>query len=258
MKIAISRPLFAWDCLEDSPSLQSLRTLLEAVPDHALLDSLRAARGKGRDDYPVEVLWATLLLAVALRHVSLDACLEELGRNPAAAAHRVRGRKRRAQVRQPVALLGGARRGAAPGPPPRRLRRHGPPPRLGRRRPGPGHRRRLDGAGRPPVAVLGATETKNRKGATQPLPPDVAAVLRNYLDGSPPKALIWPGTWWKKGAEMLRIDLEAAGIAYSVEGPDGPLYADFHALRHSYVALLEKSGATLKEAMQLARHSDPN
>lgn len=83
MKIAIAKPLFAWDALEDSPSLRSLRILLEAIPDHALLESLRSARGKGRDDYPVEVLWGTLLLAIALRHVSLDACLEELKRNPA-------------------------------------------------------------------------------------------------------------------------------------------------------------------------------
>src|SRR5262249_55531981 len=30
-----------------------------------------------------------------------------------------------------------------------------------------------------------------------------------------------------------------------------------HALRHSYIAMLDRSGATLKEAMQLARHSDP-
>jgi hypothetical protein len=30
-----------------------------------------------------------------------------------------------------------------------------------------------------------------------------------------------------------------------------------HALRHSHIALLDRSGATLKEAMQLARHSDP-
>ena len=52
---------------------------------------------------------------------------------------------------------------------------------------------------------------------------------------------------------MLRIDLDAAAIPYAVEGPDGPLYADFHALRHCYIALLDKSGATLKEAMQLAR-----
>lgn len=83
MKIAITKPLFAWDALEDSPSLQSLRTLLESIPDHDLLASLRAARGKGRDDYPVEVLWGTLLLAIALRHVTIDACLEELRRNPA-------------------------------------------------------------------------------------------------------------------------------------------------------------------------------
>jgi len=83
MKIAVTKPLFAWDALEDSPSLQSLRRLLEAVPDHDLLESLRAARGKGRDDYPVEVLWGTLLLAIALRHVSVDACLEDLRRNPA-------------------------------------------------------------------------------------------------------------------------------------------------------------------------------
>jgi IS5 family transposase len=83
MKIAITKPLFAWDALEDSPSLQSLRLLLEAIPDQALLESLRTARGKGRDDYPVEVLWGTLVLAIALRHVSSDACLEDLRRNPA-------------------------------------------------------------------------------------------------------------------------------------------------------------------------------
>src|SRR5262245_27672673 len=56
---------------------------------------------------------------------------------------------------------------------------------------------------------------------------------------------------------MLRIDLDGAGVPYVIEVPDGPLYADFHALRHSFIALLDKSGATLKEAMQLARHSDP-
>lgn len=83
MKIAITKPLFAWDCLDDSPSLQSIRTLLESIPDHALLQSLRDARGNGRDDYPVESLWGTLLLAIALRHPSTDACIQELQRNPA-------------------------------------------------------------------------------------------------------------------------------------------------------------------------------
>jgi hypothetical protein len=83
MKIAIAKPLFAWDALEDSPSLRSVRILLETIPDQALLEALRQARGKGRDDYPVEVLWGTLVLAIALRHVSTDACIEDLKRNPA-------------------------------------------------------------------------------------------------------------------------------------------------------------------------------
>jgi hypothetical protein len=85
----------------------------------------------------------------------------------------------------------------------------------------------------------------------------VVEELRAYLDGRDANLPVWPGTWFRKAAEMLHIELDACGIPYAVEGPDGPLYADFHALRHSFVALLDKSGATLKEAMQLARHSDP-
>jgi hypothetical protein len=86
MKIAVTKPLFAWDALEDSPTLTTIRNFLEAVPDAALLESLRQARGKGRDDYPVSVLWGTLLLAILLRHISLDACLEDLQRNPPCAS----------------------------------------------------------------------------------------------------------------------------------------------------------------------------
>jgi integrase len=109
----------------------------------------------------------------------------------------------------------------------------------------------------PPCVVLPARATKNRKGATQPIPPEVAEEFRTYLAGRPAGKLLWPGVWSEKAAEMLRVELETAGIPYVIEGPDGPLYADFHSLRHSYIALLDKSGATLKEAMQLARHSDP-
>jgi hypothetical protein len=83
MKIPISKPLFAWDALEDSPSLQTLREFLATIPDERLLDSLRHARGKGRDDYPVAALWGTFLLAIVLRHHTMDACLQELERNPA-------------------------------------------------------------------------------------------------------------------------------------------------------------------------------
>ena len=53
MIIHSAKPLFAWDCLEDSPSLQTIKDLLAALPDGKLLNSLRVARGKGRNDYPV-------------------------------------------------------------------------------------------------------------------------------------------------------------------------------------------------------------
>jgi integrase len=111
--------------------------------------------------------------------------------------------------------------------------------------------------GKPPTVTLAAEIAKNGKTAVQPLPPDLAQALRGYLAGRLAGKPVWPGNWPDNAADMLRIDLDAAGIPYAVEGPDGPLYADFHALRHSYIAQLDKSGATLKEAMQLARHSDP-
>jgi hypothetical protein len=76
-----AKPLFAWDELEDSPSLQTIKDLLAALPDGKLLDSLRTARGKGRNDYPVHVLWGVVVLRIALRHVTTEALLAELRRN---------------------------------------------------------------------------------------------------------------------------------------------------------------------------------
>src|SRR5205823_1751951 len=107
------------------------------------------------------------------------------------------------------------------------------------------------------TATVPAAYTKNKRLAVQPLPPEVAEALRGYLAGRRAGSPVWPGGWADNAAEMLQADLEAVGIPYAVEGPDGALYADFHALRHSYVALLERAGLSLKTAMQLARHSDP-
>src|SRR5277367_3218741 len=76
-----TKPLFAWDCLEDNPSLQTIKDLLAALPDGKLLNSLRAARGKGRNDFPVSVLWGVVVLRVALRHITTEAMLGELRRN---------------------------------------------------------------------------------------------------------------------------------------------------------------------------------
>jgi hypothetical protein len=55
---------------------------------------------------------------------------------------------------------------------------------------------------------------------------------------------------------MLKADLAAAGIPYEVEGPHGPLFADFHALRHSFITMMERAGISPKTAQELARHSD--
>jgi Transposase DDE domain/Transposase domain (DUF772) len=81
MIIHAAKPLFAWDCLEDNPSLQTIKDLLAALPDGKLLNSLRAARGKGRNDFPVSVLWGVVVLRVALRHITTEAVLGELRRN---------------------------------------------------------------------------------------------------------------------------------------------------------------------------------
>jgi hypothetical protein len=67
--------------LEDNPSLQTIKDLLAALPDGKLLNSLRTARGKGRNDYPVTVLWGVVVLRVVLRHLTTEATLAELGRN---------------------------------------------------------------------------------------------------------------------------------------------------------------------------------
>lgn len=82
MRVAETKPLFAWDCLEDQPSLKTIREFLEAIPDAKLLGGLREKRGKGRNDYPVHVCWGVVLLTILLRHSNTDACLAELERNP--------------------------------------------------------------------------------------------------------------------------------------------------------------------------------
>jgi hypothetical protein len=100
--------------------------------------------------------------------------------------------------------------------------------------------------------------SKNKKPVQQPIPGGLAAELRAYLEGRPAGKPVWPGKWPGKVADVLREDLVSAGIPYVVEKDGVPLYADFHSLRHSYITLLERLGASPKEAQALARHSDVN
>jgi integrase len=117
----------------------------------------------------------------------------------------------------------------------------------------------FDLAGDTATVTLAARKNKSRKLKVQPLPPDVADLLREYLTGRAAGQPVWPGTWaaLRVGADMLRIDLDAAGIPYTVEGPDGPLFADFHSLRHSYLTLGGRAGIDLRTLQELAGHSTP-
>lgn len=73
--------LFAWNRLEDSPQLKTIRDFFHALPDEALLQALRDRRNKGRDDYSVHILWFCVVLQRLLRHPTMRLTLEELGRN---------------------------------------------------------------------------------------------------------------------------------------------------------------------------------
>ena len=109
------------------------------------------------------------------------------------------------------------------------------------------------------TVTLAARFNKSRRTKVQPIPADVAAALREYLTGKPANSPIWGGTWASgcMGAEMLRRDLEAVGIPYVVDGSDGPMHADFHALRHTYLTMLGRNGVDLRTAQELAGHSTP-
>jgi hypothetical protein len=81
MILYVTDPLFAWNRLEDSPDLKCIREFYEQLPDGRLLEGLEQNRGRGRDDYPLRVLWFCALLQPLLRHPTMSLTLDELRRN---------------------------------------------------------------------------------------------------------------------------------------------------------------------------------
>jgi integrase len=105
---------------------------------------------------------------------------------------------------------------------------------------------RLDSA---PQVCIEAAYAKNGHKETVPLRADVAAMLRTYLAtvGRDTELFRRPKS---NAMRSLREDLEAAGIPYkTAEG-----FADFHALRHTFISDLFNHQATPPEAQKLARH----
>ena len=81
MNVLLTKPMFEWNGLEDSPTIQTIRKILDSIPDGRLLESLRRHRGLGRNDYLIPRLWGTVLLRGILRHERMESCLAELRRN---------------------------------------------------------------------------------------------------------------------------------------------------------------------------------
>jgi len=117
--------------------------------------------------------------------------------------------------------------------------------------------------------ILEAEWTKNRKDGLQPLPDDLLHRLKAFAESGEP-ARLYAARYQRKDAEsdapedpLLYVpthparefdkDLEAAGIPKVT--PQGKL--DFHACRLAYINLVIESGASIKEAQELARHSTP-
>jgi integrase len=111
----------------------------------------------------------------------------------------------------------------------------------------------------PPVVIVEAAYSKRRQREEQPIPTWLAERLRVWLAKRPGQPLLsvdpqvlWPGSWRRHAAEMLREDLEVAEIDYR---DDAGRVFDFHALRHQYVSDLAAAGAHPRVAQGLARHS---
>ena len=104
----------------------------------------------------------------------------------------------------------------------------------------------------PPTVTVTAAYSKRGREDVQPIPRDLATLLRPWLaaktDDEPVFAIPM------KAAQMLRVDLAAAGIAAS---DDAGRVVDFHSLRHGYVSRIVEGGASVKVAQELARHSTP-
>jgi integrase len=99
---------------------------------------------------------------------------------------------------------------------------------------------------RPPIVSLPGRDTKNSDAAVQPLPSHVIPALRTWLATKPSMTALFPPD--RNSNLMIKADLKAAGI------PADDF--DFHGLRHCYVSQIVQSGASVKDAMELARHSD--
>lgn len=110
-----------------------------------------------------------------------------------------------------------------------------------------------------------------------PLHADLVDLLKPWLAEMPSDARLWSGGWARNhdASRFIKNDLKAARAAWLAESEseaqrrmrdssdflcyydhDGR-QADFHALRHTSISGVGRTGTTLKVVMPLARHTTP-
>jgi integrase len=109
----------------------------------------------------------------------------------------------------------------------------------------------------PPTVTVEAAYSKRRRRDVQPIRRDLADLLRLWLLWKRPgRPVIETSKWnWHRTSDMIRADLEAAELKYK---DASGRYADFHALRHTYITNIGRLPVGMKTHQELARHSEPS
>lgn len=109
--------------------------------------------------------------------------------------------------------------------------------------------------GQSPTVTLEAAYSKHRRQDVLPLHPDLVPQLREYLSPLAANQVLFPDLAGRKTFTMIKKDLKVAGVKYrDAQGK----YADFHALRHTFITRAWSTGATPDVVRALARHCDIN
>ncbi len=107
----------------------------------------------------------------------------------------------------------------------------------------------------PPTVTVKARNSKRRQLDVLPLTEEVAAAVHACLSRQPNVEQLWPGGWWRRSSDMLRLDLQDAHIE-PVDAAGRVI--DFHGQRTTFITGLARAGIAPAMAQKLARHSDVN